>query len=105
MKTIKFSHRYFKVNLPDLEGKAPDKAKLLQVFSVDRKDLSDAFVLYDTEYWDGYYLLPKGKLLVLLFKGENDVVFTTIRSNRKYPYDKEKYYRDAIGEWFEVKYE
>ena len=103
MKQIKFSHIYFKMP----KG---DKADLIQIFVVDKKELSEIFLDYDTtysEYTDdnktgiatvGHYPLPNGKLIVLLLN-TNGKVWTTIR---RWTPEKEKYYRECIGETFEI---
>ena len=107
MKKIKFTHRYRKLGKPG-HGvvESGDKAMLLQVFELSRRELSPAMVNADTVYGDaahpGYYPLPSGKLLFLLFLSESGHMFPTIRSARTWPYDKAAYYRDAIGEMFEV---
>jgi len=69
--------------------------------------MSADFTNYDTLYSAGYlifknYKLPSGPLLVLLFISDDGHLFTTIRPNTKYRYDKEAYYRGAIGERFEI---
>jgi len=99
MKTIKFSHMYPK--LPEIT----DVALLLQCFYISRKDVSKAFEEYDTKYFDedlyrdAYYKLPDGMVIVLLFLGRDDTVFTTIR---RYTPSKFKYYRDSQGEDFKI---
>ena len=104
MKTIEFSHIYDKfyhtcedIPIP------PKKAKLLEVFLVDRKELSPDFIRYDTLYRDGdkfkQYRLPSGKLIVLLFK-TYCFMFTTIR---RYTETKYQYYLNSRGEEFEIK--
>ena len=103
MPQIRFSHLYHKLG----DGEPPEEAQLLQVFTCDRKDLSDEFVGYDTAYYDGkkdmvsYYPLPGGKLLVLVFLDfeDNRVLFTTIR---RWTPEKEKYYRSQTGKVFDV---
>jgi len=101
MKQIKFSHRYTKFG-----ANAPTHATLLQVFREHEQDLSKPFIEYDTEFDAGgkygYYPLPKGEVLILLFEFHEDSrahLFTTVR--RCFP-EKELYYRKAIGETFEV---
>jgi len=106
MKKITFSHDYQKL----IWARQPYQAQLLAVFNTTKKDMGTAFIEYDTAFVDldeeGYalnhYKLPSGPLLVLLFQAMKGPIFTTIRSNRKHPYDKEQYYRDAIGEVFHV---
>ena len=98
MKKIKFSHNYHKLHMVG----NPFEATLIAVFKTTKANMCDAFIEYDTVFDGGHYPLPSGELLVLLFMTAGRGLFTTIRSNRKYPYDKEEYYRNAIGEKFEV---
>lgn len=77
-----------------------EKVLLLQVFIVDRADLSETFVAYDTEIerTGEYYSLPKGKLLVLfLIPCYGSGAFTTIR---RWTPAKEKYYKSLMGKEF-----
>jgi len=115
--TIKFSHTYPKIPT-EVDGETPiRRAKLLAVFLVDKSELGNDFIEYDTQYltttpeegqcW-GHYPLSNGKLLVLLLDGIFDSLhkedyehelFTTVRT--KYGVkgvDKELYYREHIGE-------
>jgi len=103
MKTIKFSHIYDKfyhtcedIPIP------PKKAKLLEVFLVKTEDLHPDFIRYDTLYQVGdefkQYKLPKGKVIVLLFK-TYCFMFTTIR---RYTPRKYQYYLDSRGEEFKI---
>ena len=99
IKEIKFSHWYPK--LPEMS----DRALLMQVFEIDRKDISPVFLEYDTKYFHGdhgedrYYKLPDGKLIVLLFYGNDDTVFTTIR---RYTPGKFDYYKSCEGKRFKI---
>ena len=66
-------------------------------------DINDDLKEYDT-LWDnngdlGYYKLPKGLKLQLIFIGNKNIPFCTIR--RQTP-QKETYYRNLIGELFDV---
>ena len=71
----------------------------MQVFKIDGKDLSQNFIDYDTHIEpSGFYELPKGLVLVLLF-AESETVFTTIR---RWTPQKEKYYRSMMGNEFEI---
>jgi hypothetical protein len=99
---IKFSHCYGK--LLDGNERPVLAAKLLEVLPVDLGDLSRWFIAYDTDH--GVYKLPKkGKYLLLIFRRTNSAllkgkdIFTTLR--RATP-EKEKFYRGAIGQWFDV---
>lgn len=108
MKKIKFSHDYLKIPeyiknlLNDLKGTEFVSVTLLEVFVVDK--ISEPLIEYDTVYQDPktgrfeMYKLPKGKVLVLLFEKDFNV-FTTIR---RWTPEKEKYYKEGIGESFEL---
>lgn len=109
MHQIKFSHTYLKMSYVGINGNS--KAELLQALAVDDKDLSDAFIRYDTEFADipsisgkitgyqrGCYELPKGKLILLIFKNSHGI-FTTIR---RWTPEKWKYYKGNEGSEFEV---
>jgi hypothetical protein len=97
---IKFSHQYRKFVKDELYG----TVVLLDVRVVDLKDLSKAFLDYDTFYWtrkgnEGHYPLKEGLYLLLFFRSEYYIGFTTLRSwNEK----KEKYNRENIGSEFKV---
>lgn len=97
---IKFSHKtYFKLQNID----ADNKIVLLEVFIKTKDDLYREFISYDTAYTqDGrgiFYVLPEGKLLVLLFCDINDRLFTTIR---RYTPSKLEHYMSKRGELFRV---
>jgi hypothetical protein len=95
MKQIKFSHEYWKLG----EQHHRDILTLLQVFVVDKSDLSPEFIEYDThKVAGGFYPLSNGKLLVLFFGGSENV-FTTVR---RWTIEKEKYYKQSMGESFEI---
>ena len=104
--TIRFSHQYFKLG-------GDKQAKLLAVFNTHYDQLGKDFIEFDTKYFDGfevgddgtpqgekigYYPLPHTDLLVLLLQ-DSSGLFTTVRSKRgRGGLDKEKYYREHIGE-------
>jgi hypothetical protein len=99
MNQIKFSHTYVKIG----DSKT---AKLLAVFNTHYNQLGKDFIEFDTHYDDegkeGHYGLPTCELLVLLLQ-DSDGLFTTIRSAKgKGGLDKERYYRDRIGQQFEI---
>jgi hypothetical protein len=90
---IKFSHNYNK-----LRGlKSGDQIRLLQVINIKLENLTNGFLMYDT---DGIYPLPKkGEYLMLIFeKGLGDI-FTTLR---RYTPDKNEYYKIHQGEYFDI---
>lgn len=94
MNTIKFSHNYSKMDYDNTT-----KAGLMQLFVCDAKELSEAFVKYDTKYYENgeakYYDLPKGKVIVLLLLDEDNFIFFT--SIRRWTPEREKDYRECIG--------
>jgi hypothetical protein len=108
MKKIKFSHRYFKLLNRDGFVRCTT-ATLLDVLNVNVEDLSDKLRQYDTQYIVGtkdggaivsnYELPKKGDFMMLMFADDDPVLFTTLR---RWTPEKEKYYRGAIGERFEV---
>lgn len=95
---IKFSHDY-----PKLHGQIA--AQLLKVETHDKSELNKDFIEYDTRYSSGYYELPTGKLIILVFLGDKLIPFTTVRP-WKPAYggmqDKETFYRSKIGQLFEI---
>ena len=98
MKSIKFSRVYRKFPPDD------DPSVLLQVFTVDVKDLSPSFIDYDTTTEDGdkYVLVKSGFVLVLLlYQSCNQHLWTTIRRHTP---QKEAYYRSMIGKEFSMSY-
>ena len=71
---IKFSNSYTKMPTD------PSPSTLLEVFASQRDDLSNGFIEYDTRIVDaGNYKLSDKKLLVLLLKTRDNVLWTTIR--------------------------
>jgi len=102
-KTIWFSHHYYKMG-------DSETAKLLAVFKTHYNELGKDFIEFDTAYnevthergetivCEAHYPLPKTDLLVLLFQ-DSDGLFTTIR---RWTPQKETYYREAIGEQFQI---
>lgn len=94
MKSIRFSHVYTKLPAN------PDPSTLLEVFAVQRDELCSGFLEYDTRIMNGgNYPLPNGKLLVLLLKTREGVLWTTIR---RYTKDKCIYYKNSRGEEFDI---
>lgn len=99
MKEIKFSYNYDK--LGDLRHFSI--AILLQVFKTHYNELSRFLIEDDTSYFDqgkmGNYPLPKTDLILLIFRGYNGKMFTTIR---RYTPQKWEYYKNSEGEDFKV---
>lgn len=91
---MRFSYRYQKMPM-DFSG-----TRLLEVFVVDGKEqLSWGFLNYDTVTLEGkHYLLPDGKLIVLLLITKNHL-WTTIRTWNE---GKEKYYREMRGKQINI---
>ena len=99
MNTITFSHIYTK--FPKGLMQSPIKqARLIQVHLTHSDNLSGEFINYDTKIeGGGYYKLPKGALLLLIFK-RFESIFTTIRP---WNVEKERYYKLHTGEIFAIK--
>ncbi len=117
MKTIKFSNEHKKLPTGALVNTV--KTELIQVLIVDKKDLSERFVRYDTIFHtyqeqpntereqtvENFYPLPKGKLLLLfLFSTHPPLkdtgnLWTTLR---RWTPDKEKYYRHLVGQQINI---
>ena len=93
---IKFSHSYIKMN----RVSGWEKSRLLAVFRMDLKELSEAFRNYDTSYYDSsvdlqrYPLPDHGDYLVLLLLSEKGDLWTTIRPEK---FGKFQYYKDLVG--------
>jgi hypothetical protein len=108
MNKIKFSHNY-----PKLHDQT--SGILIDVTILDTKELSSDLVEYDTRYsteksiemqdreFDDYFPLPKsGELVQLTFIGNKRIPFCTIRSRRGRYGDKFEYYKERIGQEFEI---
>ena len=99
MNQIKFSHKY-----PKLWNQK--QAELISVRLLDAERINDDLRAYDTFYdgnsvddWGNYEIPNKGLLLQLLFYGDKQIPFCTIR---RYTTEKEKYYQSKIGQIFEI---
>jgi len=90
MKEIKFSHNYLKF----IGKKLPLEVELLQCFRIHKKELSEAFIAYDTTYEGGFYELPDTELIVLLLWIPDDFCLTTVR---RYTPSKWEYYKSLEG--------
>ena len=103
MKTIKFSHDYFKLPTRWEDG----EARLMSVWRIDLEKQDKQMLDEDTAICGGgnYPLPKKGEFILLFFEPlerNTDLIegFTTIR---RYTPQKWKYYCDAVGEDFVMK--
>ena len=103
MKSIKFSHWYNKHDGVLIEG-VENRAKLLQVLPVHKKNLSEEFIDFDTKYRGGKYKLQNRDYVLLIFQSlQTRHLFPTIRSKiGMYGRDKEEYYKKLVGQVFKV---
>lgn len=96
-KTIKFSHEYVKLY-------HQEHAILIAMFKTTKLKLSDMLISYDTIYVeDGvkkYFDIPDGELIYLLFLGDFNIPFSTIR---RYTPKKYIYYEKCIRQKFLLK--
>lgn len=104
MNKIKFSKIY-----PKLWGQTQAKLIAVEDITIDENTDKD-LIEYDTKASDGsYYKLNKGKYIQLIFLGNKNIPFCTIRSKygasapflRDY-IDKTEYYKSKIGEMFDI---
>ena len=96
MNTIGFSHHY-----PKLHGQT--SATLLDVLPIRiDKNTPRELIEYDTKYDGGYFQLPTGDYIQLVFLGNLRIPFCTIRKAR--PTSKVEYYISKIGEEFAIKF-
>lgn len=105
MPDVKFSHEYLKLWYQK-------KGELLAVRIIDAQAVAKNkdLIEYDTKYYKenptvadspfGYYPLPKtGKLIQLVFIGDKDIPFCTLRRHTE---EKYKYYNSLIGKIIDV---
>lgn len=97
---IKFSHRYPKIH-------DQKTAQLLAVKTARRVEFTKEFIDYDTLFvkddegnFGGYFPLPEGNYIVLLFLGNEYIPFTTVR---RFTEEKFKYYHSSIGKIFDIR--
>lgn len=97
-KVIKFSKRYNKLH-------KQTHATLIGMRIVDLSKMSDEdfeeLVEYDAKAEDGSYfpLQRDGVYFLLIFLGNKNIVFQTLRKSEKY-----RYYNNFRGEQFEIEY-
>ena len=93
-KTIQFSHEYVKLY-------HQEHGILIAMFKTTKSKLSDMLLAYDTVYVeDGvkkYFDIPSGELIYLLFLGDFNIPFSTIR---RYTPKKYKYYEACLRQKF-----
>lgn len=101
---IGFCHNYQK-----LHGQT--RATLLRVFSIRSEQLCPSFIEYDTRYIVDpgigvcsedivkYFQIPPGECIVLVFLGEKNIPFTTVR---KYTERKFNLFNALVGRDFDV---
>lgn len=95
-KTISFAHEYPKIH-------KQTEAILIALFRAKKKKFSKEFLNYDTLYVENdlykYYDLPAEDYIVLIFLGNHNIPFTTVRS---YSEKKWVYYKSALREKFVI---
>lgn len=96
MKTIGFSHHY-----PKIHGQTSAQLLAVKPIKID-KDTPKELLEYDTAYEGGHFELKHGMYIQLVFLGNLGIPFCTIRP--AFPTRKIHYYKNAIGEWFAIKY-
>lgn len=94
MNYIRFSHDY-----PKLHGQKRAKLLAVEPIRIDRNTPRE-LIEYDTKHDGGYFPLPTGNYIQLIFLGDLHIPFCTIR--KAYPPAKRDYYKGKIGDWFEV---
>ena len=97
MNKIKFSHDYPKLHEQTL-------AVLLDIRKVSVDSLDNDFIEYDTKYYAkegyGHYELPKNcDVIILVFAGDKDIPFTTVRRFTQKKYD---WYFSLMGKEFTI---
>lgn len=96
MNAIKFSKEY-----PKLWKQEEAILMAVRVLDAEMINENKALLEYDTKADDGsYYELPKeGKMLQLVFIGNKDIPFCTIR---RHTFGKEHYYQNLIGHTLKI---
>lgn len=96
---IKFSSDY-----PKLHGQTSAELLTVRPIRIDSSTPKE-LLEYDTKKADGtYYKLRTGDYIQLVFLGNLGIPFCTIRSKRNmYAEDKEAYYKQFIGQTFDVR--
>jgi len=101
MKEIKFSGNY-----PKLHGQITAELLAVKKIRID-KNTPKELLEYDTVKNDGTkYLLKTGNYIQLVFLGNLNIPFCTIRAAiSRFGSDKEEYYKNLIGEIFMINIE
>ena len=96
MNRIGFSHRY-----PKLHGQTSATLLAVMPIRID-KDTPQELLEYDTKYDGGYFKLPHGNYIQLVFMGNLRIPFCTIRA--AWPTSTVEYHKSKIGEQFAIKF-
>lgn len=97
MNKVKFSKRY-----PKLWEQTTAELLTVKDITIDENTNKD-LLEYDTKALDGsYYELKKGKYIQLIFLGNKNIPFCTIRSSYGRMGNKKEYYQSKIGEVFNI---
>lgn len=100
MLNIKFSHNY-----PKIWRQTTGTLIAVRILNAEEVQKNKDLLEYDTRYFvneidSGYYAIPKeGKLLQLIFIGEKEIPFCTLRRHTS---EKEQYYRDKVSKIFNL---
>ena len=117
MKKINFSYNY-----PKLWGQKKAELIAIQIIDAQAVQINKDLLEYDTHWEDhtsymkkhpelknimipidslyGYYILPKeGKLIQLIFLGDKNIPFCTLRKATKEKYE---YYKNNLRNMFEI---
>ena len=92
---IKFSKKFHKLRAFDVSK----PFRVLDVLLVNRIELSDTFLEYDTKHDEGYYPIRDGDYLLILLEQDGRLLTTL----RRYTPAKEEFYRSLIGREVGVK--
>lgn len=94
MAVVKFSHKY-----PKLHNQTSALLISVRPIKIDENTPKE-LIEYDTKYDGGYFKLPYGNYVQLVFLGNFGIPFTTIREH--YPPHKEDFYEGTLGETFDI---
>lgn len=101
MPSIKFSHQY-----PKLHNQTTAQLLAIRILAAQSVNRNKSLIEYDTKFFDlknngyGYYELPQiGSLIQLIFVGDKEIPFCTLR---RWTPDKVAYYKSLIGTTFKI---